>query len=209
MKSIPVFAIVTTAFGGTIMIVGAIVVALDRRREDVEVLGQPISSRNSKKYTSFQEEKLEKGPLVKYDGSACGRKGAGLAAAGGNDQGRLVFVREGTERFELQDLLKSSAEVLGTGNFGCTYRASLLNGPSVVVKRFRDMNRAGREDFEEHMRRLGRLSHPNLLPLVAYYYRKEEKLLVHHYVPNRSLALLLHGISFLFLVCQNFYNTPW
>ncbi|EHA8589725.1 putative LRR receptor-like serine/threonine-protein kinase [Cocos nucifera] len=105
----------------------------------------------------------------------------------------MVFLREGRERFELQDLLKSSAEVLGTGNFGCTYRATFPNGPSVVVKRFRDMNRSGREDFEEHMRRLGRLSHPNLLPLLAYYYRKEEKLLVHDYVPNRSLALLLHG----------------
>ncbi|VAI86000.1 unnamed protein product [Triticum turgidum subsp. durum] len=43
------------------------------------------------------------------------------------------------------------------------------------------------------MRRLGRLSHPNLLPLVAYYYRKEEKLLMHDYVQNKSLAHLLHG----------------
>uniref|UniRef100_M8BCT5 Putative LRR receptor-like serine/threonine-protein kinase n=1 Tax=Aegilops tauschii TaxID=37682 RepID=M8BCT5_AEGTA len=49
------------------------------------------------------------------------------------------------------------------------------------------------EEFEEHMRRLGRLSHPNLLPLVAYYYRKEEKLLMHDYVQNKSLAHLLHG----------------
>ncbi|XP_008801439.2 pollen receptor-like kinase 1 [Phoenix dactylifera] len=194
-NSIPVLAVVTLiAFGGTIAIVGAIVVALNRRREEVEVLGQPIPSRNSNKYTSFQEEKLEKDALVKYDvGSASGRKAGMAAAAGGNDQGRLVFVRNGRERFELHDLLKSSAEVLGTGNFGCTYRATLPNGPSMVVKRFRDMNRTGREDFEEHMRRLGRLSHPNLLPLVAYYYRKEEKLLVHDYVPNRSLALMLHG----------------
>ncbi|XP_008798178.1 pollen receptor-like kinase 1 [Phoenix dactylifera] len=190
-KSIPVLALMAVASGGTIVVVGAIVVAVKRRREDVEVLGQPMSSRNSKKYTSFPEEKLERGALVKYEGSASGRK-TGMAA-GGSDQGRLVFVKEGRERFELQDLLRSSAEVLGTGNFGCTYRASLLNGPSVVVKRSRDMNRTGREDFEEHMRRLGRLSHPNLLPLVAYYYRKEEKLLLHDYVPNRSLALMLHG----------------
>ncbi|XP_010929417.1 pollen receptor-like kinase 1 [Elaeis guineensis] len=188
-NSIPVLEVITIAFGGTIVIVGAIVVALNRGREKVEVLGQPMSSRNSKKYTSFREEKLEKGAPVKYEGSGSGM----AAAASGNDQGRLVFVREGRERFELQDLLKSSAEVLGTGNFGCTYRATLPNGPSVVVKRFRDMNRSGREDFEEHMRRLGRLSHPNLLQLVAYHYRKEEKLLVHDYVPNRSLAFILHG----------------
>ncbi|KAK2659256.1 hypothetical protein Ddye_005789 [Dipteronia dyeriana] len=43
------------------------------------------------------------------------------------------------------------------------------------------------------MRKLGSLSHPNLLPLVAFYYRKEEKLLVSDFVPNGSLASHLHG----------------
>ncbi|KAA8535865.1 hypothetical protein F0562_030815 [Nyssa sinensis] len=43
------------------------------------------------------------------------------------------------------------------------------------------------------MRRLGRLRHPNLLPLVAFYYRKEEKLLVSDYVDKVSLAVFLHG----------------
>ena len=56
------------------------------------------------------------------------------------------------------------------------------------------MNGVGREDFSEHMRRLGRLAHPNLLPLVAYLYKKEEKLLVTDYIVNGSLAQLLHGM---------------
>nr|CAB3481441.1 unnamed protein product [Digitaria exilis] len=122
------------------------------------------------------------------------RAGGNTAAARKVDQGRLTFVRDDRGRFfELQDLLKATAEVLGAANLGVCYRATLTSGHSVVVKRFKEMNRVGREDFEEHMRRLGRLSHPNLLPLVAYYYRKEEKLLIHDYVPNRSLANLLHG----------------
>lgn len=93
----------------------------------------------------------------------------------------------------MQDLLKASAEVLGSGNFGSSYKATLVDAPAVVVKRFKEMNGVGREDFQEHMRRLGRLSHPNLLPLVAYYYRKEEKLLITEFVPNGSLAHMLHG----------------
>lgn len=109
------------------------------------------------------------------------------------EHGKLVFVKEGAVRFELQDLLKASAEVLGSGNFGASYKAVLVSGHAVVVKRFKEMNRVGREDFQEHMRRLGRLSHPNLLPLQAYYYRKEEKLLVTQYYHNGSLAHLLHG----------------
>ncbi|XP_074577929.1 pollen receptor-like kinase 4 [Curcuma longa] len=109
------------------------------------------------------------------------------------EQGRLAFVKDDRVKFNIQDLLKASAEVLGSGSFGSSYKAILSDGPAVVVKRFKEMNGVGREDFYEHMRRIGRLSHPNLLPLVAYYYRKEEKLLVTDYVLHGSLAHLLHG----------------
>ncbi|KAK4427505.1 Pollen receptor-like kinase [Sesamum alatum] len=107
--------------------------------------------------------------------------------------GKLSFVREDRAKFDLQDLMRASAEVLGSGNFGASYKAVLVEGEAVVVKRFKQMNSVGREDFHEHMRRLGRLSHPNLLPLVAYLYRKDEKLFVLDYVHNGSLAARLHS----------------
>lgn len=106
--------------------------------------------------------------------------------------GELHFVRKDRARFEVQELLRAPAEVLGSGSFGSSYKAGLLSG-SMVVKRFRDMNKVGKDDFYDHMTRLGRLSHPNLLPLVAFYYMKEEKLLVHDFVLNGSLASHLHG----------------
>lgn len=106
---------------------------------------------------------------------------------------KLSFVRDDREKFDLQDLLRSSAEVLGSGCFGSSYKAALGSGKMMVVKRFKKMNNVGREDFSEHMRRLGRLRHDNLLPLVAYYYRKEEKLLVSDFVQRGSLAVHLHG----------------
>uniref|UniRef100_A0A0E0JW73 Protein kinase domain-containing protein n=1 Tax=Oryza punctata TaxID=4537 RepID=A0A0E0JW73_ORYPU len=128
---------------------------------------------------------------------------AGTAASGGgaaakrggrrDEHGRLVFVQESRVRFEIEDLLRASAEVLGSGNFGSSYKATLIEGPAVVVKRFKDMNGVGREDFSEHMRRLGRLSHPNLLPVVAYLYKKDEKLVITDYITNGSLAHFLHG----------------
>ncbi|XP_055823931.1 pollen receptor-like kinase 4 [Solanum dulcamara] len=108
---------------------------------------------------------------------------------------KLLFLKDDIEKFDLPDLLKASAEVLGSGVFGSTYKAALSTGPVMVVKRFRHMNKVGREDFHEHMRRLGRLSHKNLLPVIAFYYRKEEKLLVFEYVNNVSLAVYLHGNS--------------
>lgn len=106
---------------------------------------------------------------------------------------KLTFVRDDRERFDLPDLLKASAEVLGSGSFGSSFKAALSIGPVVVVKRYKQMNNAGKEEFLEHMRRIGRLTHENLLPLVAYYYRREEKLLVSDFVKNGSLAVHLHG----------------
>ncbi|KAL3824998.1 hypothetical protein ACJIZ3_021027 [Penstemon smallii] len=107
--------------------------------------------------------------------------------------GKLSFVRDDRQKFDLQDLMRASAEVLGSGNFGASYKAVLVDGEALVVKRFKQMNSVDKEDFHEHMRRLGRLKHPNLLPLVAYLYRKEEKLLVFDYMHNGSLATHLHG----------------
>ncbi|CAI0387180.1 unnamed protein product [Linum tenue] len=116
-----------------------------------------------------------------------------VAAGGGAEAVKLSFVREDRGKFELTDLLKASAEILGAGCFGSSYKAALTSGQVMVVKRFKQMNNVGREEFHEHMRRVGRLKHTNLLPLVAYYYRKEEKLLVHDFVPYGSLAVHLHS----------------
>lgn len=110
------------------------------------------------------------------------------------DNMKLCFVREDREIFDVKELLGASAEVLGSGNFTSSYKAGLMNGSLMVVKRFRLMNNVGKEEFDKHMKRLGGLDHPCLLPLVAYYYRKEEKLLITDYVPYGSLEVCLHGM---------------
>ena len=90
------------------------------------------------------------------------------------ESGKLYFVRNESVRFDLQDLLRASAEVLGSGSFGSSYKAVLLSGPTMVVKRFRQMNNIGKEEFHDHMRSLGRLSHPNLLPLMDFTIPKKK-----------------------------------
>ncbi|XP_043714547.1 pollen receptor-like kinase 4 [Telopea speciosissima] len=166
-----------------LVVVAIILIIIHRRSCQTEQLGRPssISSRRAKVVT-FEEDQME---TRSQDHSTSSRHKA--------EHGKLSFVRDDIERFELQDLLRASAEVLGSGSFGSSYKAVLTTGKAMVVKRFRHMNKVGREDFQEHMRRLGRLRHPNLLPLVAYYYRKEEKLLVSDFIGNGSLASLLHS----------------
>lgn len=108
------------------------------------------------------------------------------------DRSRLVFF-ERRQQFELEDLLRASAEMLGKGSLGTVYKAVLDDGCTVAVKRLKDANPCARKEFEQYMDLIGKLKHPNIVRFRAYYYAKEEKLLVYDYLPNGSLHSLLHG----------------
>ncbi|KAL6007547.1 hypothetical protein ACLOJK_033045 [Asimina triloba] len=110
---------------------------------------------------------------------------------GGFERGKMVFL-DGSKRFELEDLLRASAEMLGKGGFGTAYKAVLEDGNVVAVKRLKEMVLGGKREFEQQMEILGRLKHPNIVMLKAYYYARDEKLLVYEYMPNGSLFSLLH-----------------
>lgn len=108
------------------------------------------------------------------------------------ERSKLVFF-DRRNQFELEDLLRASAEMLGKGSLGTVYRAVLDDGCTVAVKRLKDANPCERNEFEQYMDVVGKLKHPNIVRLRAYYYAKEEKLLVYDYLPNGSLHNLLHG----------------
>lgn len=108
------------------------------------------------------------------------------------DKSKLVFF-DRKKQFELEDLLKASAEMLGKGSLGTVYKAVIDDGITVAVKRLKDANPCGRKEFEQYMDVIGRLKHANVVRLRAFYYAKEEKLLVYDYLPNGSLHSLLHG----------------
>ncbi|XVF86932.1 hypothetical protein PTKIN_Ptkin18bG0080500 [Pterospermum kingtungense] len=123
------------------------------------------------------------------------RRGAnhGVASTNVGAVPELVMVNEEKGVFGLPDLMKSAAEVLGNGAAGSSYKVVMTNGVEVVVKRMKDMNALGRDEFDEEVKRLGKLKHPNVLTPLAYHYRREEKLFVYEYVPKGSLLYQLHG----------------
>ncbi|XP_078443069.1 pollen receptor-like kinase 1 [Wolffia australiana] len=140
--------------------------------------------------------RLEERQLGRPTSSGTKKPSSSSAGGGGKDaeeETKLVVIRErNNEKIDLQSLLGAPAEAMASGGLR-TFKVILPAGPAVAVKRYAEMNGMDREKFHEHMRRLGALSHPNLLPLLAYNYRKKEKLLVTDYVPNGSLHDLLHG----------------
>ncbi|KAL3645711.1 hypothetical protein CASFOL_010891 [Castilleja foliolosa] len=105
---------------------------------------------------------------------------------------KLSFFEGCNYAFDLEDLLRSSAEVLGKGTFGLSYRAILEDAMIVVVKRLKDVS-VGKREFEQHMDLIGRIKDENVTELRAYYYSKDEKLMVYDYYDRGSLALMLHG----------------
>lgn len=114
----------------------------------------------------------------------------------GAEMNKLTFFEGSSFSFNLEDLLRASAEILGKGSYGTTYKAVLEDGmTAVVVKRLREVV-VGKKDFEQQMEMLGRLHrHPNVVPLRAYYYSKDEKLLVYDYLPLGNLTSILHGMN--------------
>ncbi|KAK2655002.1 hypothetical protein Ddye_008054 [Dipteronia dyeriana] len=149
--------------------------------------------RSKDRSTSSSSEK-------RRNGSNYGSEKRVYNANGGNDsdgtnatdRSKLVFY-ERKKQFELEDLLKASAEMLGKGSLGTVYKAVLDDGSIVAVKRLKDANPCARTEFEQYMDVIGKLKHPNVVKLRAYYYAKEEKLLVYDYLSNGSLHSLLHG----------------
>ncbi|XP_030447591.1 inactive leucine-rich repeat receptor-like serine/threonine-protein kinase At1g60630 [Syzygium oleosum] len=140
------------------------------------------------------------------EASAGGNNGAGkppppaAAAAGGfswegEGLGSLVFLGAGDQQmgYSLEDLLKASAETLGRGTLGSTYKAVMESGYIVTVKRLKDARYPRIEEFRRRIDGLGRLRHPNVVALRAYFQAKEERLLVYDYFPNGSLFTLIHG----------------
>nr|GMC65258.1 probable inactive receptor kinase At2g26730 [Ipomoea batatas] len=147
-----------------------------------------------------EAEKTQKPSEVTRAAAAAAAGEAGTSSSkddvtGGSMEGernKLVFFDGGGYSFDLEDLLRASAEVLGKGSVGTSYKAVLEEGTTVVVKRLKDVA-VSRKEFEQQLEGLGKLKNENVLPLRAFYFSKDEKLLVFDYMPAGSLSALLHG----------------
>ena len=118
---------------------------------------------------------------------------------GEGQKGKFVVVDEGFN-LELEDLLRASAYVVGKSKSGIVYkvvsgRGSNVAPPTVVaVRRLSENDATWRfKEFESEVEAIGRVQHPNIVRLRAYYYANDEKLLITDYIRNGSLYTALHG----------------
>ncbi|WOL14186.1 putative inactive receptor kinase [Canna indica] len=195
-------AIAGIAIGAAALLLIALVVLvlLCRGRKDRSSKARAVAGEKQMEMAEAAEEERDKGlgKEARANGNSSAAAPAAVAAAktatsASSGAKKLVFFgREGPRPFDLEDLLRASAEVLGKGTFGTAYKAVLESGLTVAVKRLKDVNLPEHE-FKEKVEIVGPMDHPNLVPLMAYYFSKDEKLLVYEYMPMGSLSALLHG----------------
>ncbi|KAL6649763.1 hypothetical protein ACP70R_013987 [Stipagrostis hirtigluma subsp. patula] len=145
------------------------------------------------KKESSSEKKGAKDATTKAAGKPGGGGGGSGTDAGGDGGGKLVHF-DGPLSFTADDLLCATAEILGKSTYGTVYKATMEDGSYVAVKRLREKIAKNQKEFETEVNALGKLRHPNLLALRAYYLGpKGEKLLVFDYMPKGNLASFLHA----------------
>ncbi|KAL6498233.1 hypothetical protein OROGR_028630 [Orobanche gracilis] len=100
-----------------------------------------------------------------------------------------VLVTVDTEReLELETLLKASAYILGASGSTIMYKAVLEDGTTLAVRRVGENGVERYRDFQNQVRVIAKLVHPNLVSIRGFYWGTDEKLIIHDFVPNGSLA---------------------
>lgn len=190
--------IVIGSLVGLLLIVVILIFLCKRRKSSSEEKGPKESTPKLTEVEIPSGKTMVESESLSADFSSSAAK----ANAKGGVNKSLVFFGNAVRVFDLEDLLRASAEVLGKGTFGTAYKATLEMGIAVAVKRLKEVV-VPEKEYREKMEEVGRVDHENLVPLRAYYHSRDERLLVYDYMPMGSLSALLHG-EHLVLLCFHF-----
>jgi Leucine-rich repeat (LRR) protein len=96
-------------------------------------------------------------------------------------------IQKATENF-------SKVHIIGDGGFGTVYRAALPEGRRVAIKRLHGGHQfQGDREFLAEMETIGKVKHPNLVPLLGYCVCGDERFLIYEYMENGSLEMWLRN----------------
>ncbi|KAJ6350959.1 hypothetical protein OIU78_006975 [Salix suchowensis] len=113
------------------------------------------------------------------------------------DENGYDFEKGGKRRKGCLCFRKDEPEALSENverdGIGIAYKVVLEDGYTLAVRRLGEGGSQRFKEFQTEVEAIGKLRHPNIVTLRAYYWSVDEKLLIYDYIPNGSLASALHG----------------
>ncbi|KAK4258921.1 hypothetical protein QN277_005316 [Acacia crassicarpa] len=96
----------------------------------------------------------------------------------------FATIEAATDKFSIENRI-------GKGGFGEVYMGILPDGSKIAVKRLSENSSQGLSEFKNEVLLIAKLQHRNLVALLGFCLKDQEKILVYEYVPNKSLDYFL------------------
>ncbi|XP_010445185.2 PREDICTED: cysteine-rich receptor-like protein kinase 13 [Camelina sativa] len=85
----------------------------------------------------------------------------------------------------------SESKKLGQGGFGDVFKGMLPDGKEIAVKRLSRTSVQSKKEFKNEVVLVAKLQHRNLVKLLGFSVKGEERVIVYEFLPNRSLDYIL------------------
>ncbi|XP_077238107.1 leucine-rich repeat protein kinase family protein [Tasmannia lanceolata] len=116
--------------------------------------------------------------------------------------------------FTFADLLSATSHfdrgtLLAEGRFGPVYRGFLPGGIHAAVKVLVHGSTMTDQDAARELEHLGRIKHPNLVPLIGYCLAGDQRIAIYEYMENGNLQNLLHDLPLGIQRAEDWSTETW
>ncbi|XP_066325591.1 probable LRR receptor-like serine/threonine-protein kinase At2g24230 [Miscanthus floridulus] len=196
-----VLAVVLSLFFSVLGLL-CLAVACQRRRKRCDAL--PVV-----KQVSFKEEPAVSGPFSFQTDSTTWVADVKVATSV-----PVVIFEKPLLSFTFADLLAATSNfdrgtLLAEGRFGPVYRGFLPGGIQVAVKVLVHGSVMEDQDAARELERLGRIKHPNLVPLTGYCLAGDQRIAIYEYMENGNLHNLLHDLPLGVQATEDWSGDTW
>ncbi|KAK6942298.1 Leucine-rich repeat [Dillenia turbinata] len=126
----------------------------------------------------------------------------------------VVIFEKPLLNFTFADLLSATSHfdrgtLLAEGRFGPVYRGFLPGGIHVAVKVLVHGSTMTDGEAARELEYLGRIKHPNLVPLTGYCLAGDQRIAIYDYMENGNLQNLLHDLPLGVQTTEDWSNDTW
>ncbi|KAF8389214.1 hypothetical protein HHK36_025907 [Tetracentron sinense] len=126
----------------------------------------------------------------------------------------VVLFEKPLLNFTFADLLSATSHfdrgtLLAEGRFGPVYRGFLPGGIHAAVKVLVHGSTMTDQEAEKELQYLGRIKHPNLVPLAGYCLAGDQRIAIYDYMENGNLQNLLHDLPLGIQTTDDWSTDTW